>query len=189
MDRSRWRIEVCDSHIHLSRQDFKKLFGENGKLEPEKQLSQPGQFQAKQRLKVRGAAGTEIILPVYGPLRAGTQIEITEKEAKLTGIEAEYRVSGSTGSGRAKLISDEGSIGAENCTIIPKAHLHMPPEDASPYHLENLQNVSVKVTGDERKILLDVTVRISHMYVTRLHISAEEAKRLGIHEGMECTLA
>ena len=65
----------------------------------------------------------------------------------------------------------------------------MPPEDASPYHLENLQNISVKVTENEEKILQEVTVRISHMYVTRLHISVEEAKRLGIHDGMECTLA
>ena len=42
-------IETSARHLHLCREDFEKLFGEGKDLTPVKELSQPGQFLAKER--------------------------------------------------------------------------------------------------------------------------------------------
>lgn len=188
MENSNFIIELCESHIHLSKKDFKTLFGENAKLEVEKFLSQPGLFMSKQQIEVEGATGKSIILPVHGPLRARTQVEISDEEAAVLGVDAKKQVSGSRGSGIVILRSELNSISSEGSVIIPASHLHMPPEDASPYNLENLQKVSVQLDNKDDVILKDVTVRISHMYVARLHISKQEAKKYGITDADQCRL-
>ena len=47
-------IETSARHIHMCRNDFEALFGEGSELTYKADLSQPGQFVAKERLSVRG---------------------------------------------------------------------------------------------------------------------------------------
>ena len=43
-------IETSARHIHLCQEDFEKLFGEGQTLTYQADLSQPGQYVAKERL-------------------------------------------------------------------------------------------------------------------------------------------
>ncbi|MDF2540500.1 MAG: Propanediol utilization protein [Herbinix sp.] len=188
MKNGRWMIEVCDSHIHLSKHDFRYLFGEKAKLGVKKTLTQPGTFIAKQTLLVEGPTGEKIVLPVYGPLRAKTQIELSTQEANRLGVDAVSQVSGKLGSGSVSLCAGEKSIVAEGCVIIPMNHLHIPPEYSAPYNLKNLNTVSVKMCDGNEIVIKDVVIRISHTYTEQLHISRQVAEQLGIHDGEECCL-
>lgn len=65
-------IETSARHLHLCREDFELLFGEGKELTPKKELSQPGQFLAEERLTVIGPKGTFENVGIIGPLRKVT---------------------------------------------------------------------------------------------------------------------
>ncbi|MDF2539867.1 MAG: Propanediol utilization protein [Herbinix sp.] len=189
MNNGQWNVEIFDSHIHISKQDFQLLFGEQEKLIPVKQLTQPGLFVAKQMLNVKGMNGHSITLPIYGPFRARTQIEISQAEAKRINTDAIRQVSGSKGSGSVMLKNGQIGIVKEGCVIIPNMHLHIPPEFSSPFNLQHLQTTTLKLDGKNDVVLREVVVRVSHMYVTQVHISREDAQKYGIANGDTCSLA
>lgn len=51
-------IEISARHVHLSKKDFEALFGEGAELTFKKELSQPGQYLAEERVDVVGPKGT-----------------------------------------------------------------------------------------------------------------------------------
>ena len=59
-------IETSARHIHMCRNDFEALFGEGSELTYKADLSQPGQFVAKERLSVRGPKDRLRMLPYWG---------------------------------------------------------------------------------------------------------------------------
>ena len=65
-------IETSARHLHLCREDFELLFGEGKDLTPVKELSQPGQYLAQERLTVVGPKGTFKNVGIIGPLRSTT---------------------------------------------------------------------------------------------------------------------
>ena len=70
-------IETSARHIHLSEDDFNVLFGDKASLTFVKELSQPGQFLAAERLNVVGPNGTFEGMAVLGPFRKETQVEVS----------------------------------------------------------------------------------------------------------------
>ena len=51
-------IETSARHLHISQEDFEKLFGEGSKQHFIKELSQPGQYLCRERVTVKGPKGT-----------------------------------------------------------------------------------------------------------------------------------
>ena len=51
-------IETSARHLHISQEDFEKLFGEGSKPHFIKELSQPGQYLCQERVTVKGPKGT-----------------------------------------------------------------------------------------------------------------------------------
>ena len=70
-------IETSARHIHISREDFEKLFGEGKELTFVKELSQPGQYLAKERITIAGPRGTFENVAILGPFRKETQVELS----------------------------------------------------------------------------------------------------------------
>lgn len=62
-------IETSARHIHVSGEDFEKLFGEGAKLHYVKELSQPGQYLCEERLTVKGPKGEFENMAILGPFR------------------------------------------------------------------------------------------------------------------------
>ena len=63
-------IETSARHIHLSQEDFKKLFGADAEMHYTKELSQPGQYACEERLTVTGPKGSFERVIVLGPCRS-----------------------------------------------------------------------------------------------------------------------
>ena len=60
-------IETSARHIHVSKEDFEILFGSGAELTFVKELSQPGQFLAKERLTIQGPRGRFENVAILGP--------------------------------------------------------------------------------------------------------------------------
>ena len=52
-------VEMSGRHVHLDRATMDILFGEGAELAPKKELSQPGQYLAEERVKLVTERGTE----------------------------------------------------------------------------------------------------------------------------------
>ena len=87
-------IETSARHIHISREDFEKLFGEGKELTFVKELSQPGQYLAKERITIAGPRGTFENVAILGPFRKETQVELSLTDTRKIGVPGVIRQSG-----------------------------------------------------------------------------------------------
>ena len=123
-------VGISAHHIHLSKADFNTLFPGQDDLTFFKELSQPGQYAAVEKLDVvsldpkgKAISGVRIL----GPLRPESQVELLRSECTKCKIAGPVRSSGDTkGSGACKLVNplngaevilEEGVIVAQAKTL------------------------------------------------------------------------
>ena len=124
-------IETSARHIHICKEDFEKLFGTGSELTFDKELSQPGQFLAKERVTVIGPKGRFENIALLGPLRPATQVEISLTDTKKLGIPAVIRQSGDiAGTPGCTLSGPNSTIDIDKGVIVAKRHIHMTPSQA-----------------------------------------------------------
>lgn len=183
MSQDTFLVETSARHVHVTQEHLEKLFGEGYQLTVKKMLSQPGQFASNEKVTVVGPRG-ELKCSILGPVRKATQIEVSLTEARQLGIKALVRESGDiAGTSGCKLIGPAGEIEVEEGVIAAMRHVHMTPEDAEHYGVENGQIVSVKVfneVDDSRSLIFDNTVvRVSGSYALAMHIDTDESNAAG----------
>ncbi|MBQ3384237.1 MAG: phosphate propanoyltransferase [Erysipelotrichaceae bacterium] len=183
MSQDTFLVETSARHVHVTQEHLEKLFGEGYQLTVKKMLSQPGQFASNEKVTVVGPRG-ELKCSILGPVRKATQIEVSLTEARQLGIKALVRESGDiAGTSGCKLIGPAGEIDVEEGVIAAMRHVHMTPEDAEHYGVENGQIVSVKVfneVDDSRSLIFDNTVvRVSSSYALAMHIDTDESNAAG----------
>lgn len=169
-------VETSARHVHLSKEDLAKLFGEGSELTFKKALSQPGQFASEERVKLVGPKKEIANVIILGPVRPATQIELSYTDARTLGIDAPLRESGNVaGTPGLKLVGPAGEVDVAEGAIIAKRHIHMTPEDAENYGVENGQIVSVRIDSERSAVLGDVVVRVSPKFSLAMHIDTDEA--------------
>ena len=170
-------IETSARHVHVTREHLDILFGEGYQLTSKKDLSQPGQFACEERVQVIGPKSSFPAVSILGPERPDTQIELSASDARSIGVKAPIRESGDVaGSAPCKLVGPKGEVELSQGVIIAKRHVHMTPEDAEKYGIENGQIVSVKVETDGRSLIFgDVVARVSTKYSLAMHIDTDES--------------
>lgn len=170
-------IETSARHLHLCREDFERLFGEGKDLTPVKELSQPGQYLAKERLTVSGPKGTFENVAIIGPLRNVTQMEISVTDSRKLGVPVAIRQSGDVeGSPGMTLTSDSASIVLEQGVIVAQRHIHITPDEAIGMHLEDNDEVFVIVESNNRSLIFgNVMVRVSRNSRLSMHVDTDEA--------------
>ena len=89
-------VEVSARHVHLTKEDTEALFGKGHVLTPRRELSQPGQFLAEERVTIVTARGEFRNVAVLGPARSHTQVELSCTDARSLGVEPLIRQSGNT---------------------------------------------------------------------------------------------
>ena len=183
-------VETSARHIHLTQETLDYLMGvEEGThyaLEVRAPLSQPGQFVTNTRLDLIGPinpkTGKERMIKgvsILGPTRKADQIEVSATDARTLGVKAPIRESGDL-DGSAPLTIANPLNGRkvelkEGC-IIAKRHIHMTPEDAKEFGVENGQIVKVLVPGEGRKTIFDdVVIRVSEKFSLAMHIDTDES--------------
>ncbi len=170
-------VETSARHVHLSQSDLETLFGKDAKLTVKKDLSQPGQFACEERVTVVGPKRELKGVSILGPVRPATQVEISLTDARSIGVSAPIRESGDTaGSAGCKLIGPCGEVEIAEGVIVAKRHLHITPEDAAKFGVQDKQNIRVKIESEQRSTIFDdVVVRVSPKFGLAMHIDTDEA--------------
>lgn len=170
------QVEVSARHVHLSKEDLEILFGSGVQLTPLRDLSQPGQFLAKERVNLIGKKGKKDQVAILGPVRKDTQVELSKSDCMELGVEAPPRESGDViGSGEIVLEGPCGKLKINQGAIIAKNHVHVPCQVAKELQLMDKERVSVQVFTDRPVIFRDVIIRVSDQSRFRMHIDFDEA--------------
>lgn len=175
-------VETSARHVHLSEKDLATLFGPDAKLTKKKDLSQPGQFACYERVTVVGPKGELAGVSILGPVRKDTQVELSLTDARKIGITAPIRESGDiNGTPGCKLIGPAGEVQIARGVIAAKRHIHMTPDSATEYGLQDKQIVSVKVDYNDRALTFgDVVVRVRSDFAPAMHIDTDESNAAGL---------
>lgn len=182
-------VGVSNRHIHLSHEDFEILFGSNRELNKTKDLGQPGQFAAEEKVDLCGPKGTISGVRVLGPFRGQSQVEISRTDAFKLGITPPVKESGNlAGSGSLTLKGPAGSLQLEEGVILAQRHIHMPPDFAGQYQISDGQMVSVSCNGPRALTFHKVLVRVSPKYSLEFHIDTDEANSALLNSGDMVTL-
>ncbi|HDX9588907.1 TPA: phosphate propanoyltransferase [Bacillus pseudomycoides] len=177
-------IGVSNRHIHVTKEDLEKLFGEGYELTVAKDLSQPGEFAAEETVTIKTEKSEIVKVRILGPVRKFTQVEISKTDARHLGINAPLRSSGNIdGTPGITLIGPNGEIQIDKGVIVAERHIHMTPQDATQFQVSEGQYVSVKVKGDRGLIFNQVLIRVKDTYALDMHIDTDEANSANIKTG------
>ena len=175
-------LEASGRHVHVTTEQAMKLFGH--RLTPERELSQPGQFVAKERVTVIGPKGKFSNVAVLGPERNDAQVEISLTDGRALGITPPVRMSGNVaGSPGAVLEGPMGRVTISQGVIAAKRHIHMSVEDAKAMGVQDKQIVKLRAYTDRPVVFDDVAVRVSDSFQTRVHLDYDEANACGFCAG------
>lgn len=179
-------VEISARHVHVTDEALEVLFGKGFQLTKKKDLSQPGQFATNEKVKIVGPKG-EMMASILGPTRKDNQVEVSLTEARKLGIAAPVRESGDVqGTPGCKLIGPEGEIDIDHGVIAAKRHIHLTPEAAKEFGVEDKQVVSVAVGDNDRKLVFgDVVCRVSVNFSPAFHIDTDESNAAGIMSACE----
>lgn len=169
-------IEISAKHMHICREDFEVLFGKGRELTFKKELSQPGQFLAEERVAIEGPRGRMENMAVLGPFRKETQVELAITDARKLGIKRVIRQSGDIeGTPGCRVIGPQGSIELEKGVIVAKRHIHMTPSDAIRMRVKDNDEVFVITQSFERALIYaNVVVRVHPDFVLAMHVDTDE---------------
>ena len=182
MERLFIELEASGRHVHVTVQQALTLFGHG--LTPQRELSQPGQFLAKERVSVIGSKGRFENVAVLGPERPEAQVEISLTDARTLGITPPVRLSGDVKDSPGAVL--EGPCGTVTLTqgvIAAKRHIHMTPKDAAAMGVRDKQRVKLQVYTDRPAVFDDVVVRVHPSFQTRVHLDYDEANACGFQTG------
>lgn len=171
-------VELSARHVHLSAADVQILFGKE--LTPVRELSQPGQFLCKERVRLTGPGGSLDNIAVLGPARGKTQVEISMSDARILGLTPPVRQSGDTaGSAGFQISTELDNLTLEEGLIIAARHLHMHPDDASRLDVSDKDLVRVRVGDTRAMVFEEVLVRVNENYRLAMHIDFDEGNACG----------
>ncbi len=175
-------IEISARHVHLSKKDLKKIFGKDYKLKSLKKISQPGQFAAKEKVKLINKKN-KLDARIIGPIRKKSQCEISITDAYKLKIKKipPIRISGNLKG--APKITIKGPKGKTKIpVIIAKRHLHLTKEQAKKLKLKNKQKISIKTKGKRSIMFNEVIVRAGDENYLAFQIDTDEGNAAGIKD-------
>ncbi len=182
MERVFVELEASGRHVHITREQAQTLFGHD--LTPERPLSQPGQYLARERVTVIGPKGKFCNVAVLGPVRKEAQVEISLTDGRTLGITPPIRLSGQIdGTPGATLSGDQGSLTLCRGVIAAQRHLHLTPDAAARFGVTDNQVVRLQTFTDRPTVFGDVVVRVSPDFASRAHLDFDEANACAMKKG------
>ncbi len=184
MEKKMVPVGLSNRHIHLSKEHLDILFGEGYELKKFKDLSQPGQYAAEEKVDVVGTKGTLKGVRILGPVRKETQIEISLADGFVLGVNPPVRDSGDLiDSPGVKVVGPKGEVVLEKGVIAAARHIHMHTSDAENFGVVDKDIVSVKVEGKRGLVFDNVLVRVHKEYALEMHVDVEEGNAAGLKNG------
>ncbi|MGD9643490.1 MAG: phosphate propanoyltransferase [Elusimicrobiales bacterium] len=179
-------VGVSNRHVHLTKEDFKTLFGTECDDTQLKPVKQPGQYACNERVTVEGPKGSLPDVRMIGPYRKYSQVEVSLGDARRLGAEPPIRDSGKLeNSPGVKLVGPKGAVTIKQGLILSKRHIHFNVKEGAAYKVKDGQEVRVLCgRGTERETIFErVLCRVSDAYSLELHLDVEEANAAGLKNG------
>lgn len=170
-------VETSARHIHVTKEVLEVLFGKGYELTFKKALSQPGQFASEERVTVVGPKKSIANISILGPVRDHVQVELSATDARSAGFDIAIRESGDIkGTPGCKIVGPAGEVEISEGVIVAKRHIHVTPEGAQQYHLQDKEVVKVQIINDCRSLIFgDVVVRVNPKFASAMHIDTDES--------------
>ena len=167
-------MEASGRHVHVTKEQAEILFGHG--LTPDRPLSQPGQWVAKERVTVIGPKGEFKNVAVLGPERKEGQVEISLTDGKALGILPPIRLSGKVaGTPGITLRGPRGEITLHQGVMAAQRHIHLNPQQAQCFGVCDKQVVRLQTFTQRPVIFEDVVVRVNPEYEGAVHLDFDEA--------------
>ena len=182
-------LEISARHIHLTQEALETLFGPGYALTKKRDLSQPGEFLANERVKLVTAKGELANVAVLGPVRKAVQAEVSLTDARVLGISPPVSLSGHLdGAADVLVLGPKGLWQAKGAVIAAKVHIHMTPAQAADYGVRDGESVRVRVESARPMTFEDVLVRVNPHFDLAMHVDFDEANACAWGKGARATL-
>lgn len=174
-------VNISARHCHLSQASVETLFGKGHELTPKKWLYQEGQFAAEESVTLIGPRSRVISsLRILGPCRDFDQVELASTDAISLGFTIPVRNSGDiAGTPGCMLMGPAGFLEMDEGVIRAAPHVHMAPEDAAFYGVENRSFMKLRVGGDVGVTFDRIYVRVDPSFKLEVHIDTDEGNACG----------
>ena len=183
------KIGLSNKHVHLSQADLEVLFGKGHELTPTKDLVQPGQFAAEEKVDIVGPKKTLAGIRVLGPVRPETQVELALTDARTIGIKAPVRESGKLdGTPGCKLVGPCGEVELDHGVIAALRHVHLNDEQAAEAGVKDGDWVSIKIEGERGLVFDNVLVRAGVKHEKEVHLDTDEGNAAGCGPDTVCEI-
>lgn len=174
-------VGISNRHVHLTKEHLHILFGDGYELKVWKDLSQPGQYAAEEKVDVIGDKGTLSGVRVLGPVRKETQIEVSITDSFKLGVKVPLRNSGDiANSAGCKIAGPKGEVTIDKGLIVAARHIHMHTNDAAEFGVTDKDIVKVKVEGERGLVFENVLVRVNEQFALEMHVDVDEGNAAGI---------
>ncbi len=172
-------IEISARHIHLSQKDLEALFGKGYQLKKLRELSQPGEFAAEERIDIQNSLKPNARkipnVRILGPIRNQTQVELSHTDAIFLKVKPIIRESGNLkGTPGAVLVGSQGKIKIKEGVINAWRHIHCNSKESQKLGLKNRMLVSVKTMGIRSITFHKVRVQVKPNYRLCMHLDTDE---------------
>ena len=183
-------VNVSARHCHLSPESVETLFGKGHTLTPRTWLYQEGQYAAEEAVTLIGPRSRVISnLRILGPCRDFDQVELAYTDAVSLGFDVPVRNSGDiAGTPGCMLMGPNGFLEMDQGVIRAAPHVHMAPEDADFYGVENKTFMKLSVGGPLAMTFDRIYVRVDSSFKLEVHIDTDEANACGFGPDVPCEL-
>ena len=175
-------LEASGRHVHITKEQALALFGHG--LTPQRDLSQPGQFLARERVTVTGPKGEFANVAVLGPERKEAQVEVSLTDARHLGMEVPIRASGDVGdTPGCTLTGSQGRVRLDRGVIAARRHIHLTPVEARRFQVTDGQQVRLRVLTRRPLVFEGVQIRVREDFAPAAHLDFDEANACGFRPG------
>ena len=183
-------VGISARHVHLTKETVETLFGKGHKLTFKRDITQPGEFLAAERISVVTPKGELRNVAILGPERKQVQVEISQTDARHLGINPPLRLSGDIENGATvHIVSDNAVITANNSAIIAKNHIHMTPKDAENFKVKDGDRVCVRVNSKRPVLFEGVVIRVNERFGLSFHVDFDEANACMLQDNDHAVIA
>ena len=174
-------IGVSNRHVHLTNETWKELFGDE-EIQVRNYISQPGQFASLSTVDVEFNGHVIEHVRVVGPIRKYNQIELSQTDANVLGINPPRRQSGDLEcSLPINLIGPKGKVSLSEGCILAERHIHMTPDMMEELHFTNEQVVNMYDIN--HKLIFSSKIKRSDPGTLECHIDKDESQEYNLQTG------
>lgn len=175
-------VGISARHLHLTADHIQKLFGHD--LTVYKDLTQPGQYAANEKVDIVGPKNTLKGVRILGPARKASQIEVSKTDAFFLGVEPVIRMSGDIeGTPGVKLVGTAGEVTLDKGVIVAVRHIHMHTSEAEKFGIKDKEVVWVVANTPRKALMGDVIIRVDPTFALDFHVDTDEANGAWLNSG------